>query len=77
MLLRAAREMDLDLSRSYLVGDAVSDVLAAQVAGVRPILVLTGRGEEQVLLLEAQGLADCPVVADLPAAVDLILEESE
>jgi histidinol-phosphate phosphatase family protein len=77
MFLRAAREMGLDLSRSYSVGDAVSDLQAAQAAGARPILVLTGRGEQQVPLLEAQSLADCPVVTDLPAAVDLILEQRE
>lgn len=43
MLLRAARELDLDLSRSWLVGDALSDLEAARVAGVRGILVRTGR----------------------------------
>jgi D-glycero-D-manno-heptose 1,7-bisphosphate phosphatase len=77
MLLRAAREMGLDLSRSYSVGDAASDVLAAQAVGARGILVRTGRGEEQVPLLEAQGLTASPVVADLQAAVDFIMEKRE
>jgi hypothetical protein len=40
-------------------------------------LVLAGRAEEQVPLLEAQGLAGCPVVADLQAAVDYISEPGE
>jgi D-glycero-D-manno-heptose 1,7-bisphosphate phosphatase len=73
LLLQAADELDLDLGRSYLVGDAVSDMQAADAAGVRGIMVLTGRGREQV---REAGLADAspwPVVADLGAAVDYIL----
>lgn len=34
MLLRAARDLDLDLSRSILIGDRDSDLLAAERAGV-------------------------------------------
>ncbi|MFQ5828000.1 MAG: D-glycero-alpha-D-manno-heptose-1,7-bisphosphate 7-phosphatase [Candidatus Methylomirabilia bacterium] len=44
LLLRAARELGLDLSASFLVGDKSADVEAAGRAGVTPILVLTGYG---------------------------------
>jgi D-glycero-D-manno-heptose 1,7-bisphosphate phosphatase len=44
MILRAAREHDLDLARSWAVGDGVVDIQAAAAAGVRAILVLTGYG---------------------------------
>lgn len=47
MLLRAAQEMDLDLSRSYVIGDRISDVLMARAAGSRPVLVLTGYGKRE------------------------------
>ncbi|HID24181.1 MAG TPA: D-glycero-beta-D-manno-heptose 1,7-bisphosphate 7-phosphatase, partial [Planctomycetaceae bacterium] len=47
LLLRAARELSIDLSRSYLIGDAVSDIEAALAVGCTPIFVLTGRGQEQ------------------------------
>ena len=70
MLLRAAEELGLDLTRSYVIGDAASDVGAAGVCG---ILVLTGLGKEQVALLKTKGRANCPVVADLGAAVDYVL----
>ena len=73
MLLRAARELDLNLSRSWLVGDAISDLEAARVAGVRGILVRTGRGAEQHALLAGTAELDGPVVADLAAAVQKIL----
>lgn len=46
MLHQAAREMGLDLHRSWMVGDTVSDILAGQNAGCRTILVETGYGAE-------------------------------
>jgi D-glycero-D-manno-heptose 1,7-bisphosphate phosphatase len=47
MLLQAAREHDLDLSRSFAVGDRWSDVEAGTRAGVRSILVLSGYGSAE------------------------------
>lgn len=44
MLLQAAAEFNLDLSQSFMVGDAWTDVAAAVGAGVRAILLMTGRG---------------------------------
>ena len=75
MLLQASEELGLDLTSSYLVGDALSDIQAARAAGVTGILVLTGRGANQSRLLEAEGLRDCPVVKDLEAAVAYILAQ--
>jgi len=50
LLLQATKELSLDLSRSWMIGDAWSDVLAGQTAGVRQaILLKTGRGMEQLL----------------------------
>ena len=77
MLLRAAEELCLDLGCSYLIGDAVSDIQAAQAAGAQGILVLTGRGAKQASLPDTEGPMDCPVVADLGAAVDYILGQEE
>jgi len=45
MLLRAARELAVDLGRSFLVGDAESDVGAALAAGVTPIRFRPGEPE--------------------------------
>jgi D-glycero-D-manno-heptose 1,7-bisphosphate phosphatase len=39
MLLDLARELDLDLSRSWMIGDGESDVLAGQAAGCRTALI--------------------------------------
>jgi D-glycero-D-manno-heptose 1,7-bisphosphate phosphatase len=42
MLLRAARDLSLDLARSVLVGDRCSDVAAANAAGVAHAFLLRG-----------------------------------
>jgi len=44
LLLQAAQDLGLDLSRSYLVGDRYVDIQTAINAGVQGILVLTGYG---------------------------------
>jgi D-glycero-D-manno-heptose 1,7-bisphosphate phosphatase len=44
MILRAAREHDIDLARSWVIGDGVVDIEAGAAAGVPAVLVLTGYG---------------------------------
>jgi D-glycero-D-manno-heptose 1,7-bisphosphate phosphatase len=44
LLLQAAQDLNLDLSRSFLVGDRFVDLQTAANAGVQGILVLTGYG---------------------------------
>ena len=49
MLWQMADEMGIDLTQSYLVGDAATDLMAGQRVGCRLIMVLTGRGLQQLL----------------------------
>ena len=66
MVLEAAAEHGIDLSRSYFVGDKASDVECGRRAGTRTILVRTGYGAAQ----------DCEadyVAEDAVAAVGWIL----
>ena len=46
MLIKAAQDLNIDLSVSYLVGDRFLDMEAAKKAGVKGILVKTGTGKE-------------------------------
>ena len=46
LLLRAARELNLDLSASWMIGDRYNDMEAAHRAGARGILVKTGYGAD-------------------------------
>jgi|APTNR8051073442_1049403.scaffolds.fasta_scaffold74474_2 D-glycero-D-manno-heptose 1,7-bisphosphate phosphatase len=73
MLLRAAREWSIDLSRSVMVGDAVTDVQAGLAAGVAPLLVRTGRGAHEAGRLAAAGLGAVPVVPDVAAAIERVI----
>ena len=44
LLLRAARELGLDLAASVMIGDRISDVAVGQSVGAAGVLVLTGYG---------------------------------
>jgi D,D-heptose 1,7-bisphosphate phosphatase len=46
MLLRAARELDINLRRSWLVGDILDDVEAGRRAGCRTVLLDNGHETE-------------------------------
>jgi D-glycero-D-manno-heptose 1,7-bisphosphate phosphatase len=74
MLLRAARELDLDLERSFMIGDRYSDVRAARAAGMRSVLVCTGDGaEEMAKYAGIEGTQPDFVADNLLHAVDAIL----
>lgn len=54
LLLQAQRALLLNMDRSIMIGDALSDLQAAQAAGVgRCALVRTGRGKIQALQAKA------------------------
>lgn len=69
MLLDAADELGLDLAASVMIGDAVSDVQAALAAGVRPVLVETGHGREQIEVLGSELRSKVRMFPDLAAAI--------
>lgn len=73
LLVEAAENLGLDLSRSILIGDALSDIQAGQAAGIPTnVLVLTGRGAEQHTLSEADHLLPFQVFSDLSSALDAL-----
>lgn len=55
MLKRAASDLDLDLSRSYVIGDHLSDVILGKNLGMKSILVLTGHGRNQLEKMPSHG----------------------
>ena len=73
LLLRAADELDLDLQRSYLIGDAETDMQAGRAVGCQRYLVLTGRGRRQLIRCWRHGEAGFTVVPNLGAAVNAIV----
>lgn len=69
----AAAAQNLDLGRSFYVGDRMSDIEPARALAGRGILVRTGQGAEHAPAAIDAGFT---VTADLQTAVDLILEQS-
>jgi histidinol-phosphate phosphatase family protein len=74
LLLMAAREMRLDLSGSYVVGDAEADMQAGRAAGCQHrFLVLTGRGPRELIRCRLHGEKGFEVMGNLEAATNAIL----
>jgi len=77
LLLRAAQEHDIALTRSFMIGDRITDIIAGARAGCRTILMQTGKHlappiqTNEPLDLSAQPDYTCP---DLLAAARWILE---
>ena len=80
LLHQAAAKYQLALADSFFIGDAITDYQAAQTAGCQSILVESGRQgrtlRRQVQWQATQTASSTPpVVANLAAAVALILKQ--
>jgi D-glycero-D-manno-heptose 1,7-bisphosphate phosphatase len=78
MFLEAARVLRVDLQRSFVVGDTLSDLIAGAAAGLKSgALVLTGhgsrewseKGHETFERLRAQSAFDAQVMPDAATAI--------
>lgn len=72
MVLQAQSDLGIDLAQSWMVGDSEADIGAARAGGVRSVLVRTGNVVATMLPVEPDY-----EVADLPAAVILILDQHQ
>jgi len=70
MVLEAARDLSLDLTRSWFVGDKDADVQCGLNAGTRAVLVRTGHGGG------ANAAGAHFVAKDIASAADFILSDS-
>ena len=68
MIVEAQRTLQIDLERSYIIGDRLSDVEAGRAAGVTGMLVKTGSGAEEY----STAPLDVPVFEDVLAAARFI-----
>jgi D-glycero-D-manno-heptose 1,7-bisphosphate phosphatase len=76
MLRQAAKELGIDLGRSYVVGDRLKDVEFAQRAGLKGILVLTGYGKgEAEYILPTSTIRPDFVAEDLYSAGQFIVAD--
>jgi D-glycero-D-manno-heptose 1,7-bisphosphate phosphatase len=73
LLLQLAGAHRLRLPDSVVIGDALSDLQAGAALGCRTVLVLTGRGRDQLRQAREARVDRLAVASDLGAAVDLLL----
>ena len=68
-----ANDMQVDLSDVYAIGDSYRDIEAASLAGAKPILVKTGKGEKT---LKQHPLLNIPIFENLYDAATHIVSQS-
>lgn len=79
LLHDAAREHDLKLSDSFMIGDRLTDVAAGTAAGCQTVLVHSGRHKDPpIITLEpvATNLQPTHVATDLRMAAEWVIRES-
>lgn len=72
LLLKASEDLNLDLGRSWLIGDRFTDIQAAQEAGARGLLVHTGDGKTSQAEVQ-QHYPDTPQAHNLSTAIEWLL----
>ena len=73
MITEAQKKFNLDLSKSFMVGDKTTDIEMGKNAGLKTVFVLTGKGEGQKPLLNEKKLTPDHIGKDITEAVDWII----
>jgi len=74
MAERVAKELNVDLRRSFVIGDKVDDMALGMIAGCTPFLVRTGYGKQSEEMLRSSSLfRRIEVDDDLAGAIEDIL----
>jgi D-glycero-D-manno-heptose 1,7-bisphosphate phosphatase len=77
MLLTAAKEYNIDLSASYIIGDKMIDMQAGNNCGARTVLVLTGYGKAELEDCRKNGVRIDHIAENLYDAVKFIKNRLE
>jgi len=73
LVMEAVKEFNIDLEKSFFIGDSVSDVQCGKNAGMKTILVKTGKGEESFSILQKENNFPTFVADNLLNACTFIL----
>jgi heptosyltransferase-2 len=77
MVHRAVSELQLDIRRSYMIGDRARDIQLAHRVGAKAILLISGpMGSQELDRLEAEQAMPDTVAKSMSEAVDWILEDA-
>lgn len=77
MIKKAEIELDIDLARSYLIGDKITDIETGVKAKLKNILLLTGYGKEEKEKLKDLDIEVDYIAQDSLSAIEWILKESD
>jgi len=77
MVIDAAREFDIDLSKSYFIGDKAIDILCGINAGCRTVLVRTGEGESEISTLQKENILPNFIALNIVEACNFIYDDVE
>lgn len=72
MLKQAEKDLNLNLKRSFLIGDKLSDIEAGYRAGCKTILVLTGQGNDESKKISKIDIKPDYILKDLFTAIQII-----
>lgn len=72
MLMQAAAQFDIDLSRSFVVGDRKIDVEMGMKVGATTIAVRTGYGNDEIQLMQTSNITPDYIAENLFDAVQYI-----
>jgi D-glycero-D-manno-heptose 1,7-bisphosphate phosphatase len=75
MLREALAHFRIAPHEAVMIGDQLTDLRAAQAAGVAPILVRTGKGAELLAQGLPQDILTVQVYASLTSAVEALLQD--
>ena len=73
MILHAAKEFNIDLSKSFMIGDSTIDIEAGHRAGCKTVLVRTGGGKEAELDLINRKIKPDYITENILSAVFICL----
>lgn len=77
MLLNAAREFDINLKASYMIGDRFSDIIAGYLAGCKTIQCFTGKHTESMIQTDLkipQNIEPDFIIEDISQLSQIILK---
>ncbi len=75
LVFDAVKEHQIDITKSYFVGDTAADIICGFNAGLKTILVETGYGTESISILQKQNKIPTFVAKNLEQACMLIIKD--
>ena len=75
MVVQGAKDFNIDLKKSYVVGDSIRDYLLGFNMGGKGILLLTGHGKKQQKKISQEKIKPLAICRSLKQAVNFIVRD--